>query len=738
MLGPARTYLRLRKAGRPQPGSPHGAASAGGRWAARVASVLGFLVALGFIVWGRMALAYRSWQEPLFRYPPLTDFVGGAFTGITHPGNALPFYLAAMGCLLLGLVLPRPGARVLHRDEVAPQPVARNARRGALAAAASSCAAAAASAWLLREPTPGSASVALWLGAVILGGGAVLVADRSRRTPIGNPLPSRREWLVVLLLFAADLLLIGHDVGHWRWTGTPDEANFFPFARDIALGHSEHFVLSETGMYDVHPLLSSHYQAWFMRLFGINVVGWKLSSAFAVAISLPFVYVLGRELWSRRFGLVAAILFGATPLAVGFGHFGYNNAQIFFFITASLAMLAWAMRRRSLLAYWLAGTITGLSVFTFYPARMSAPLLLVLAFAAREAPWRRARRVEWAVLVAAAVIAATPCLVHPEATLGRMFGQTAFHAAAADKGQSQETSWSDALATVSGKSARVARHWGVAMLHPLWFPSPSHFQASSVVDPLQAALAVAGLVLAWRGMRRNAGARFLAIAYPFSALAVGAVSQHDCPPLTRLVFLCPFTSMLAALSIQQVGVVARRLLPRWGRASGVVTAILVALSVLWGTEILRYSVYVRWHGYGEGTTSELVRLMRALPVDWRIVYVQRVPTYMASTDAVLSQYGWHQRFDYLRISPEILKHMPNDSARNLLIADDLPPGAERDAFEAAMSERFPEREWRETAPGKSWNLRVLAVGRHGTGGWEPPPLPERSDLGQILFGFLDW
>ena len=301
-----------------------------GMRARRPILALAFVAAVGMIVWGRAALAYRSWLEPLHGlYPPLTDFVGGAFTGITHPGNALPFFLAAAGCVLLAFTLPAPGPRSFHRDAVVPTPIVGRARRVIFAVFAVACGAALTSAYLLLGDAPGSVSVVLWLTAVILAGLAALLADRSRRTPIGHLFPARRNRLVVLVLFSADLLLIGHDVGHWRWAGTPDEANFFPFARDIAIGRSEHFVLSETGMYDVHPLLSSHYQAWFMRLFGINIFGWRLSSAFAVAISLPFVYVLGRELWNRRFGVIAAVLFGATPLAVGFGHFGYNNSQIF-------------------------------------------------------------------------------------------------------------------------------------------------------------------------------------------------------------------------------------------------------------------------------------------------------------------------------------------------------------------------------------------------------------------------
>lgn len=709
--------------------------------------LLALLVGFSIYAVGRWSFADAEWKATLFRtLDPAGAWVSGAFEGMTTGNNALPFFVAMFGCVVAAFGLP--AARGGPRWPAVPVRVlSPRERRLPAILAALAAAIALLSVPLLRAAAPANRDAVLWSLSLPFGAIAAFLLDRRRATGFGSPLPQRADWIAVSALFLGCFVLVGHDVGHWRWMGTPDEANFFPFAREIALGQSHHFFLQEAGMYDVHPILSSVYQAAFMRLFGVDIVGWRLSSVFALAASLPCVYLVARELWDRRTAILAAVFFGASPLAIGFAHFGYNNEQIYLPVTGTLAALVWAMRRRSLFGYWLAGTIAGLSVFTFYPARLAGPLAVVLALAVRELPWSQARGgdeprkvpwLEWSALIAAALIAATPCLVHPLDTLQRMTGQTTFQPPRASPGAEPPPS-PPLLDTLAQTGGRLLRHWNVSTNFPIWYPNPSHFQSNAVIDPLQGGLAICGLVLALRGFRRDAGSRFLALSYLLSALLVGSVSQHATPPLTRLLFLCPFIGLAAALSLRQAheGLVS---IFSWPRLAAIVTGAVVAGSALWGFALVRYNVYVRNHGYGEGTTSELVRTMSTLPGPWRVVYVQRMPTYMASVDAVISMYGWHERFDYLRQSSEILKHMPNAGEVNLLLIDDLPPGEARDELEGELSRRFPGREWRESAPGKPWNLRSLAVARQGDGGWRPPePPPQREDpVQQMLLGSFDW
>lgn len=692
------------------------------------------VLAICVIVGTRLALADGSWLGALAPYVPFAGDAGvDLFPSVVDPRAAVALVLLVCGCLLLALVLPAPAGR---GPAATVPPTAANADLGRMTAGLFIVAAGAggASVWLLRQPSPGRASVVVWMLALAASGIGAWRLDRGRATPLGSPLLGGRDWLAALLLFAFGMVLAGHDVGHWAWAGTPDEGNFFPFALEIAEGRSHQFVLSETGMYEVHPLLSSYYQAAFMRAFGLDVVGWRLSSAFGLALSLPFLYLLGRELRSRRFGVWAAVLFATTPLALAFSHLGYNNSQVWPFVTGGLAAFAWAHRRRSALGYWIAGAISGFAVFTFYPARLTLPLVVVLALAFGERPWAAGRRSLSAVLLGAALLAALPSLAHPLDTLGRMFGQTSFRLAAEERPES----WSGRVsAAVAGKGPHLARHWTLSLVHPLWYPRPSHFQSHAVVDPLQGVLALTGFFLAWRGFRRDWRCRFLAVAASLAALAVGSLSQHACPPLTRLLFLGPFNALLAALALEQALVALIRRSRGW-ITSSVLGSLVVAASAAWGVGILRHSVYVRHHGYGEGTTSEVVRVMRAMPEGWQMVFVQAWPTYMQSVDNFGTAYGGPGRLAYLRMSREILGHLPRTGRRGFVLAHDLPEGSDRAEVEGAINERFPGQPWYETAPGEKWNLRILAVGEDDAEPWQPPRLAERGDWERMLLGHRDW
>ena len=70
-----------------------------------------------------------------------------------------------------------------------------------------------------------------------------------------------------------------------------------------------------------------------------------------------------------------------------------------------------------------------------------------------------------------------------------------------------------------------------------------------VVDPITSALFVTGLWLALAAVPRRAPLRFLFPAYAGSAFVVGAISQHPCPPLTRLLAIVPLVALLAGWAL---------------------------------------------------------------------------------------------------------------------------------------------------------------------------------------------
>jgi 4-amino-4-deoxy-L-arabinose transferase-like glycosyltransferase len=618
--------------------------------------------------------------------------IAAPVAGLFPRGVALGLGLLLLGALLVAGAIGFPPTpclpNALPRDPF-PRPLA--------ATVTGLCAATAllalASAFALTQASPGAGALILWLATLAPAFLCTLLVDRSRRNGFGNPF-SGVEWAGLAVLVALDVAVVGHDLTDWHWAGVPDESFFFEFAKAICDGRLQPFPLSEKGVFDYHPVLSSYYQALFMRLFGADIFGWRLSSAAALAGSLPFVYLLLRELWNRRAGLIAAVLFGTAQLAIGYAHLGYNNAQVYLPVLASLGILSWAIGRRSLAGYFLAGGIAGLGFYTFYPARL-APLLLFLLL------WSfgvlRRSRAEICALLGGMLLTIFPVFAHPSETMAHMLRQTSFGVGGTDWSRL----WQGAVVS------KVIQQWVLSVVYAQWSKCGWNFEWVPVVDPVAAALAAVGLCLTVVAMTRRSRARFLLPAYLGVAFVVGALSQYDCPPLTRLLTLAPFTAMLAAIALDRLMERAAALMsPRVGWLLG---GGLVVVAVVWNLAALQRSMYRAHHGYGDGTTGELIRIGLQLPADCWIVYIQNDENDMYSVDQILDEYRLGERSTYIRpFGPRVEDRLARQTPAFAVIYY-LRREHEKRAVEAAVARRFPAAGWVDSAPGKPWNLRVTLV-----------------------------
>ncbi len=562
--------------------------------------------------------------------------------------------------------------------------------------------------WVLGSGGSGWAAI-LWLPAMVSGLAAARAADRRRGTALGNPFFAGWECGLAAFLMIASLLYTAHDLTHWRWSGTPDESRFFDVALTIAEGRWRHRALSEDGVFDYHPVLSSYYQAAFMKLFGMNIMGWRLSSAAALAASLPFLYLLGRELCSGSVGIAAALLFGSARLAVGFAHLGYNNVQVYLVVMACLGLLAWAVRQRSVTGHYLAGCLAGLGWFTFYSARLSLPLALLVMWSLGALPLRRGDRARPWALLAGALLGALPLLARPHRTFAHMLLQTQAKIGAEAAGTGLWEWVVRFAAAVGAAGQRIVQHWLLSIFHGVWSKA-SHFQSNPLVDPVSVTLALVGLWLSLAALaRRRGGARFIAPAYLFSALAVGAFSPYDMPPLTRLLFLSPLTALLAAFGLYGIVRAGRRhaTYPVLRAALG---GVVVATAIVWNAVALHGEVYEHMHGYGDGTTSELVRFAEQLPPPWKIVYLQRPDTYMGDVDLIMRAYQFGgDRFAYFRPFDARAEEGLSKATAPVAIVYELTDELQRDTVEKLLSARFPGIEWHDTDAGRPWSLRYLLV-----------------------------
>lgn len=554
----------------------------------------------------------------------------------------------------------------------------------------------------------GSLVVATWLAAVFLPFLCLVALDRERAaqagTRVGNTAAVRRGWVVLVALVAAQLVYVTHDLTHWRWSGTPDEAQFFAVAKTIAQGKLGRSLVSTHGVFDYHPVLSSQYQAWFLALLGENGFAWRLSSAVALSLALPSVYVLGRELWDARTGLIAAALLGFAQLATTFGHFGYNNTQVYPLVLGSLAAFAWSVRRASLTGYYLAGVLAGFGFFTFYPARLTPLLLFLLAVQLGGTSLLRRDGRKLMLCAFGFLVTALPILANPDEMIRQLLRQTSIGSGVAASGFEMDRLL--AKLTAGANIPRLLEHWALAAAHVFW-AKPDHFLSNLFVDRLTGAFAAIGL---WLGIlaRRGSPDRTPAAAYLLIALLAGATSPYEWPPNTRLMCLAPFTALLAAVGMARV---CDRLASHAGRPLAHLAAgVLVAAAVAANGYAQYRSVYRQYRGYGSGKTAELVRLAKRLPEHSALVHVEDDVRSMEGLDRVLDQYGMASRLIYLSGVRSRVSHKRVHELRPpFVVFQNLQDPEAIRALETDLAARFPDHQWTDSDPGKSWNLRYLHV-----------------------------
>jgi hypothetical protein len=248
----------------------------------------------------------------------------------------------------------------------------------------------------------------------------------------------------------------------------------------------------------------------------------------------------------------------------------------------------------------------------------------------------------------------------------------------------------------------------MALIYSVYFIGPHHFQWPPAVDPVSGPLVLVGLWLCIAAGRRHANARFLALTFIVSAVLVGGTSHYFRPPLTRLLFLSPFAALLAAVALDRLATALARITRASRLATGIVAA-LTAIAVGWAIASLQYNVRYRYHGYGDGTTAELVRLARRYPTDVRLIYVQRKDTSMWSVDGVLDQYGMRERLALFQGLTNEAKAALETTPPPFLAVLGLANVAEIDAAEGTIRRRFPLGRWQDSDADRPWNLRYFII-----------------------------
>jgi hypothetical protein len=433
--------------------------------------------------------------------------------------------------------------------------------------------------WLIVQLAFGGNQASNWWlfwGSLLCAGIGFLVLTRLR-------LPSRSRWALWELAFAASVAgffvaLMLPDLTSWQYARIGDEGNFWDFASAIADGDHDLNYFTFRGPSGEHPVFGSVYQGMVMRIFGVDMFSWKLSTTLAIAGSLPFFYWLVRSVAGVRPAVFGTAILACSHVLFAYAHTGYNNAHAIFPTIAALALYAAGRQPRQPLLLYGAGVAAGLGFYTFYSAR-TAIIIIFLAFALQAASELRQRPFREHLLSGLPIAIGFLMAASPMFALDKLDVITSM----SENSLFADKSFTEGIGTLIDNIPR-------AFLAFNFHPGNHHYVSGSLLDEISAVLAVLGLAYALSKLKEP-GMRLLLIWALVAVIVSGVFHLHARTELpSRMNFAIAPVAAFAGLALDRL-VVAISALSKDSRASILVSAL--AFVVVIGA-ILGFNVHRFW------------------------------------------------------------------------------------------------------------------------------------------------
>jgi 4-amino-4-deoxy-L-arabinose transferase-like glycosyltransferase len=226
----------------------------------------------------------------------------------------------------------------------------------------------------------------LWLGAVALYLGALWFPQTGRASFVERirEFLARPEWvirvtrwtLLMLAVMAVVLFFRLYQLGQVPPEMTSDHAEKLLDVNDILNGQYSIFFPRNTGREPLYIYLCALLAAWFT---GLSYLTLKIGAVIGGLLMLPYLYLLGREMGSRRIGLLAVLFAGIAYWPNVIERFSLRISFYPLFVAPTLYYLVRGLRRKTWNDFIFAGLALGLGLNGYTPFRIM-PLVVVAVF----------------------------------------------------------------------------------------------------------------------------------------------------------------------------------------------------------------------------------------------------------------------------------------------------------------------------------------------------------------------
>ncbi|HKZ68943.1 MAG TPA: glycosyltransferase family 39 protein, partial [Anaerolineales bacterium] len=311
--------------------------------------------------------------------------------------------------------------------------------------------------------------------------------------------------LGIILLIAAGLRYYDlQDLPYGTWW---DEADISTVARNILLDpeYRPVFVVSND-----HPLHFFLVAAFFFKFLGVSTWALRVVTATYGVLTVIPAFLLGRELYGNRFGLIFAFLFAVARWHITFSRFAIYSVTLPLFELLALWLLLRAKRTNRVQDFAWAGFAIGLGLNFHISFRLFPIVVLVFVAWWAVSFWRKQtsepnRGVTLAVNFSALALATTLtfapviqfALQHPDVYWGRSGTVSIF--VQRDEPSLTKALWSNTskhLLMFNYRGDRNGRH---------------NLPGAPMLDPFTGALFVVGAILALSRLRHMPNILFILI-----------------------------------------------------------------------------------------------------------------------------------------------------------------------------------------------------------------------------------
>ncbi len=338
-----------------------------------------------------------------------------------------------------------------------------------------------------------------------------------------------------------------------------------------------------SGLWYTHGLLFSYLDALFIGALGFSETTARLPSVLLGTLTIPLLYAVGRRLFSRPVGLVAAALLAFAPQAVVWGGRARMYALLQPLVLLAVYFAYRGVSEDKLRYRWLSLAGWLLAVLAQFIALLTFPPLVIGLLATHPdfRSLRRLRKSGWRTALLEALALAGVAFV---AFVVRRVGQPKGMAAYAPTIGGGPRQWLEPVTSLLAEGLRWS--WDPDAINKMLRPT---FWTPQTL-PLTV-LAVLGLILLLRHARRGTWrARDTALAY-VGILLVGTVLELTFLVSRRharyLFMLLPLFFLAAGEGLATLGTLAQaaierwRAVPRWATPAAAGLAVVVLTTITW-------------------------------------------------------------------------------------------------------------------------------------------------------------